>query len=70
MSKGFGNSIGGAGGSRDINTGSQFLNRASGGPVAGYSPSKTFGNGPPEPQKGAAKCAPGQSLNAKAPSPK
>jgi len=44
MSK-FGNSIGGVGGSGEINSTSIGQSRASGGPVAGYSPSKGWGAG-------------------------
>lgn len=43
----FSRSIGGSIGSAPTNSASQFRNRATGGPVAGYTPSKTYGNGPP-----------------------
>jgi hypothetical protein len=43
----FSRSIGGSIGSAPINSASQFRNRATGGPVDGYTPSKTYGNGPP-----------------------
>ncbi len=54
MGKGFGNSIGGAGGSGNIDMNSIGLSEASGGPVGGYSAKKQWGaSGRPCPEYGA-----------------
>jgi hypothetical protein len=70
MSKGFEGSIGGKSGSSSISTNSIKQSSATGGPVAGYKAGGWGAQGSPVPQKGAAICAPGQSVAGKAPPPK
>jgi hypothetical protein len=54
MSKGFKNSIGGAVGSGSIDVTSIGLKNASGTPVTGYTPAKSWGaQGCPDPENGA-----------------